>query len=77
MTFSCRCRFLILFGIITEGELCSISNRILFINKHKLLPVPLTCLPQMCKKVLYFANKHPVVLVFVVYYKICTQLILG
>ena len=54
-----------------------LTNRILFINKHKLSPVQVTWLPWVSNKMLYFANKHPGVLVFVCLIKIYAQLILG
>ena len=58
---------LVLFWKVKYGQF--LNNRILFNSKHKLLPVQLTWLPQVCKKVLYFANEHPGVLVFVCHIK--------
>ena len=50
---------------LKQGKINKHKNKIFFINKHKLLPVQLTCLPQVYKKMLFFANKHPGVLVLV------------
>ena len=52
--------------LFIQGELSSISiKQNIFTNKHKLLLVYLTWLPQVSRKMLILVNKHPSVLVFV------------
>ena len=64
--------------LIIQGELSSFSlKQNIFINKHKLSPVHLTWLPQVCRKMFIFVNKHLGVLVFVCLIKFHAQLIIS